>query len=567
MSDGAAKLIDALLGRLDLAEKVAQMMVFHFPGTFPDPLMMDFIKKFGLGGLRVSPQSGRKAVPYLPDDAPGSRNAMRPLEWKDKLLSGDIYPRHIGAAEYTGILNKIRGIAFERNGLPMHAVADFEANGGDFTPYGMISLPAPMGFGHYGDMDLIKRAYSALAHQIKLCGIDWIHSPVADVNVTPFNPEISARSYHETPEMVSRCAGVALKAFRRASLIGTLKHFPGRGASTDDAHFGTPEIKADRNEMNAIHLKPYKDLISAGLVPSIMLAHSVYRGLDDSGDIATVSEKIIKGVLREELGFDGVITTDSLTMGGLIERYTISEACIRAVTAGVDLLLFKGENSLRRELHSDIVAAVKSGRIPEKRINQSLRRLWSLKWDYGLFENGGMVNPEKSEKLLTSPRYRNIGKEASSRVLRVLRDRKKMLPLRPEQKVLLIDRIGAYHLRRNDAWNYPGMFWDFMRQYSENIMYIDYQPSGIDKVEKTISEVAHFADLIVVSADYNRNDKIHEDREFVRRLVNLGKPVLMIAGNPYKELLIPDEADTVLISYGLMREQMEAVAAFLYRKK
>lgn len=561
------KTIDSLLDKLSIEEKVAQMMVLAVAGTTVEPLLVEFIRKYGLGGLRISPYSCRQAIPNKTDS--GSDNIYRPLEWRQKAFDIRVPPRHIDVCEYAGLLNDIRRIAFEHGefGLPMHVVADFEANGGDFSPYGMMSLPYPMGFGSCNDNDLIFRAYSGLAKQIKSIGIDWIHSPVVDVNVNPKNPEISARAYHERQDLVTKYAKITLEAFRKSSLIGTLKHFPGRGASDDDAHFAVSRIDASKSEMYNVHIKPYQDLIASVAVPSIMLAHSVYPELDASGEISTVSQKIVTSILREDLGYQGVITTDSMTMGGLMSRHSVAEAGVMAVQAGVDLLLMKSENSLRWELHSALVEAVKTNRLTESRINQSLRRIWSLKWDYGLFENGGIVVPEESRKLIESPEYRKLGREASEKVMRVIRDEQQLLPLRPAQKVLLIDKTTIFQQKRNDSWNYPGMMWDFMRKHSENIMYIDYLDNTAEQVFQTTAEMSKYADIIVVTADYNRNNQFNADKQLVKKLAGLGKPLIMIGTNPYPELLIPNEAGTVIITYGLMREQLEAAAEFLYKSQ
>ena len=561
------KTIDRLLGALSIEEKIAQMMVLGVPGLVVDPLMTEFIGKYGIGGLRLSAHANRKFVRYMHKGSCAEKNVTRAPQWREKIMDNTIQSRRVCAGEYSVFLNSLRRKTFEQRGLPVHMVADFEFGGGDFTPPGMISLPAPMGFGHLGDLDLIKRAANASASQIKAVGIDWIHSPVVDVNVNPYNPEIYYRSYHETAPVVSACAKAALDGFKNANLIGTLKHFPGRGASSEDAHFGLTEISAGKREMDEIHLKPYRDLIQSGHAQSIMLAHTIYPGLDPTREIATVSDYIIRELLREELNFQGVITTDSLTMGGLMERYSVSQSCIMAVNSGVDILLLKDENSLRFELHADLVNAVRQGVIAEDKINASLKRIWSLKWDYGLFENGGVVAPEKADLAMRNDKFHSVSREASARAIRILRDEDKLLPLRPEQNVLVIDRLTFAQTSRNDSWNYPGMLWDFMRRHSENIGYIDYTPQTADKIGETINQIINHVDIIVVTANFDRNDEGHNDKDFVRSLKKYGKPIIMISSNPYRELLIPDEIGSVIVTYGLMREQLEAAAQVLYLKK
>lgn len=557
---------DQLLNQLSLEEKIAQMLVFAVSGTVADLPLIDFMRKYGLGGLRISPTACRKASSYVNSDSIAAVNSNRQPEWGEKLFDNSIIPRNIGTCEYAEFLNKLRQIGFERRelGLPVHVVADFESGGGNFTPRGIVNLPAPLGFGDLGDMQLIEDTAEILAKQIKAIGIDWIHSPVVDVNIDPRNPEIQIRSYGNNPKTVSQCASALLRGLKKGNVIGSLKHFPGRGDSAEDAHFKTNVIQASIEDLYNIHIKPYQDLIESKQAESVMIAHTIYPNLDS--EIATVSEKIIGGILRNELGFNGVITTDSLTMGGLMERFTVSEACIRTINAGSDLMLMKAENSLRYELHHDLCKAVMSGRIKVSLINAAVKRIWSLKHSYGLFENGGIVDSRQAVKVMENPYYYQKSLETSHRVRKVLRDRENLLPLNKNQKLLIADRITRNQIYRNNDWNYPGMFYDFLLKHTENFTYIDYLENNINRAMELAERFAGEADIIIVTAEYNRNDILHNGKEFVKSLLRFGKPVVMIANNPYRELLVPDEIGTVIITYELAREQLVSVADFLFEQ-
>jgi beta-N-acetylhexosaminidase len=560
--------IEKHLDLLSIEEKVAQLMVLGLTGTFVEPELIRFIEKYGLGGLRLSPHLARKFVRYLPDGSPGFKNVNRAPSLQEKIFDNSIPPMRITAKEYAEILNDLRKKAFERTkGLPLHMVADFESDGGDFTPPGMISAPAAMGFGDLGDTDLIKRILSAVGRQIKAVGIDWIHSPVADVNVNRNNPEIYTRSYSEDTDKATNCIRAALEGLKEAGVIACLKHFPGRGGSDKDAHFGLCSIDLSKEEMMQNHIKPYAILAKEKMITSIMPAHTVFPSLDDSGEVATVSPKIISGILREELGYDGVITTDSMTMGGLMAKYSVGEACVRAIEAGIDLLLLKDENVLRYELLESLVNAIKSGRISEKRIDQSLRRIWSLKWDYGLFENGGIVDASQTEATLQKDEFKKTGKEAAQKVIRVKRDDEKLLPLDPAKNILLIDKVIFSQISRNDSWNHPGMMWKFMLRHSPNISYVDYQTGNQEKAKAAAEKIIDQIDCIVVTAHFNRGEHVNEDKKFISELKKYGKPIVMVSSNPYEELLIPEDIGTVVVSYSLMRESLEAVSEFLFKGK
>ncbi len=560
------KVIDRLLGELSLEKKIAQMMALGITGTFVDPEMWHFIDEFGIGGLRLSPTLARKFVRYLPPGAPGIENVERPPSFMEKVYDNDILPPHYTAREYAELINKIRERALRNNPeLPIHTIIDCESGGGsNFVPRGLITTPTAMGFGHLGDLELLKQCSKILGQQLKAVGIDMIHSPVVDVNTNPNNPEIYTRSFSEDHRVVTACARVMLEGLREADMIGCMKHYPGRGPSGEDAHFGLSQIVLEREQMYREHLEPYSTLCAEGVVPAVMPAHSVYPTLDPSNEIATVSKPIITGILREEFGFNGVITTDSMTMGGLMAKYSVGEAALLAIEAGVDVLLLKDDNVLRWEMHRTIVDAVKSGRISVERIDQSLRRIWSMKWDYKLFDNHGIVDVEKIPDVLENPKFSELGRTAARKVIRLERDRANLLPLKPDRKILLVDRVTSSQLAVNDCWNHPAMLWEFMLEKAPDVAYVDYTDKTMDRAKELIGKLASQADIMVVTGDFCRGEN-NLDKNFIASLREFGKPIVLISSNPYEELLIPPEIDTVIVTYGLMRDSLEAVTDYLFQ--
>ncbi len=563
------QVIDKLLGALTLEEKIAQLMVLGYTGTFVEPELKEFICKYGLGGLRTSPILARKFKRYLPDGSPGFQNVNRPPSLREKQFDMSINPWYITPQEYAATLNDLRTMAFTHRGLglPMHVVIDYESGAGsNYLPKGMISTPAPMAFGHHGDLDLIRETFFVVNRQLKAIGFDINQSPVVDVNTNPNNPECYTRAFSEKTDVCINCARAMLEAMKRANMIGCLKHFPGRGPSGEDAHFGLSSINLKCEDMYRYHLEPYRVLAKEKMIPAVMPAHSVYPTLDPSEEIATVSKRMIQGILRDEFGFDGVITTDSMTMGGLMAKYSVGEACVLALEAGVDLLLLKDENVLRYELLESVVKAVKSGRLREERIHQSLRRIWSLKYDYGLFVNGGVVDIGAIEGELMNPEYHNIGLKAARNTIRVHRDNDKLLPLRKDENILVVDTVIFNQRMQNDSWNHPGMLWEFMLKRSPNVAYVDYTDSTTDDCHKRIATIIDQIDKIVVTANFTRGEKC-SGKSFVRSLKKYGKPIVMVSSNPYEELLIPDDIGTVIVSYGFMRDSSIAISEYLYQGK
>ena len=240
---------DSILSRLTVEEKIAQKLVLGWCGSIIDNSLLRFIDQYGLGGLRITQNAARKSDARYSLEAISKNSTSAqaddqelPLEWGEKTLDTSIFAPMIPGWKYAELLNIYKKRAFDRTGLPMHTVADFEGATCNFpVPY-LISPPNAMSLGYYGDMDLVERLYNAMAKQLKAVGVDWIHSPVADVNVKAENPEISTRSFGADPAIVTAGSRALIKGCTAAGLITCMKHFPGRGDSMTDAHYTVPSV-------------------------------------------------------------------------------------------------------------------------------------------------------------------------------------------------------------------------------------------------------------------------------------------------------------------------------------
>lgn len=210
-------------------------------------------------------------------------------------------------------------------------------------------------------------------------------------------------------------------------MIATGKHFPGRGHSEVDAHFQVPVIDVELQTLRERELLPYKKLIAENLLPSVMIAHSIFPAIDPD-NIATVSRKVITGLLREELGFQGVIATDSMTMGAIATRYGVANACALSLEAGADLVLMKAENHLVEEVIEAIRSFVLEGRIPEEQLDDKVYRILSLKYEYGLFEPE--EDRENPEDVLADQGIRQLARQAARRSILTEHNQDRAIPVR-----------------------------------------------------------------------------------------------------------------------------------------
>ena len=301
--------------------------------------------------------------------------------------SGEM-PRNIASPEQLGAL-----IAELQDESEIPLLVAIDAEGGYVNrlkeKYGFaVVVPTALTLGG-GSVASTAEIASALAAEMAELGINWNLAPVVDVNVDPESPAIGRweRSFGDDPALVAAHAGAFLRALQDAEVAPTLKHFPGHGSASGDTHLGVTDVTAtwQRDE----ELAPYRALIDEDYDGAVMTAHIVNRQLDPSGRPATLSRPIITDLLRGELEFEGVIVSDDMQMGAIVEEYSLERAAIEAILAGVDIILLAnqaGEYSLARiyRVRDAILAAVAAGEIAEERIYESADRILALKREYGI---------------------------------------------------------------------------------------------------------------------------------------------------------------------------------------
>lgn len=244
-------------------------------------------------------------------------------------------------------------------------------------------LPGAMALGAGGSRGDARAAARIAGDELAAMGIRQNYAPVADVNVNPANPVIGVRSFGADPAAVARMVAAQTGGYRAARIAATAKHFPGHGDTTVDSHTGIPVITHTREEWERIDAPPFRAAIAAG-IDSIMTAHIQFPALDPSNDPATLSRPILTGILREELGYDGVVVTDALNMEGVRDKYGDDRVPVLALLAGVDQLLNPPDLAVAWNGVRDAVA---SGELSVARIEESILRILRLKDRLGLFHD------------------------------------------------------------------------------------------------------------------------------------------------------------------------------------
>src|SRR5690554_3085929 len=425
---------------------------------------------------------------------------------------------------------------------------------------GVNIFPKPMGLRATGDSKLAYKVAKAVAKQSLAVGFNWIHSPVLDINTDPRNPEIYTRAYSDRVEEVVEYAEQTCRGFRETGMIATGKHFLGRGDSSVDAHYQMPVIRVNKKTMLNRELLPYRVLIEKDLLPSIMIAHSVFPAWDDK-EAATVSKTILTGLLREEMGFTGVITTDSMTMGAVAGRYGgVVNACALALAAGADLVLMKAENHLVEDTFRTIKRFVQEGKIQETDLDKKVHKVLKVKHDYGLFETGG-IKKENPEEVMNNGEIKELSKVVAEKSVLIVRNSKGLLPLDPGEKILLIEQINK--TPNNMSWH-PGILYKNCLQYNKNTVYLETAYTWDEEDKYNIGKQIKQYDTIIITNFYMRGKSANTGM-LAKICKNKNKKIIVVTNTPY-ELSIPTAAETVVVTFATSPDNMEITAGTIFGK-
>ena len=384
---------------MTLRDEVAQMVMAPFSGRLLHPktkAYREFVKLVAaehIGGLiLVNVTQGRTVAKAEPLDVAAFLNHMQRLAKVPMLVGGDLE----------------RGASMRLNNTTV--------------------FPHAMAFAAAHDLEGARYEGQITAKEARAIGLQWVFFPVADVNNNPDNPVINIRSYGEDPQSVSALVNAFIEGARSekdARVLATVKHFPGHGDTATDSHMNLATITADRERLDKLEFVPFRSAIEHG-VDAVMTAHIAVPALDDAAIPATLSPKIMTGILRDEFGFKGLIVTDALEMGGISKGFGVGEAAVRAVQAGADVLLMPPDVHAAIEA---VVAAVNKGLISRARIQQSVMRILEAKAKVGL-GRGGVVDLEAINDEINSPESNAKAQEIANRSVTLVKNEGGLLPLK-----------------------------------------------------------------------------------------------------------------------------------------
>ncbi len=310
--------------------------------------------------------------------------------------------------------------------VPLLVASDFE-RGASMRVAETARFPYLMAFGAAQDLAATRELGAATAREARAMGVNWVFAPDADVNNNPDNPIINVRSFGEDPQAVAQNVSAFIEGAHSVPsqyVLVTAKHFPGHGDTAEDSHMQLAKLDQSKERIESVELTPFRAAIAHG-VDSIMTAHMAVPAFEPNPIPATVSQNVLTGLLRDELGFKGLIVTDALEMQGIAALFTQGEAAVRAIEAGADMLLMPTDPEAC--IHA-LEAAVKSGRISTNRINASAAKVMAAKQRLGLMKRRAVDLYALSDEI-KDPKLDALAEHVAEKAFTLVRDSKQLFPM------------------------------------------------------------------------------------------------------------------------------------------
>ncbi|WP_053362837.1 glycoside hydrolase family 3 protein [Bacillus sp. FJAT-27251] len=444
-------------------------------------------------------------------------------------------------------------------------LVSIDQEGGIVTRLQMgTDFPGNMALGAARSGELAEKVGKAIGEELHALGINMNFAPVLDVNNNPDNPVIGVRSFGENPELVGDLGKAYIRGLQETGTAATAKHFPGHGDTNVDSHIGLPSVPHDLDRLKEVELYPFQQAMNAG-IDAIMTAHVTFPKIDDTKAIsklngseiavpATLSHKVLTSLMRDDMGYEGVIVTDAMNMKAISDHFGPVDAAVRAVQAGADILLMPvGIQQVAEGLY----AAVNSGEISIDRIEQSAERVLTLKLNRGILKTEKERSLEEkissAIKAVGSPEHKNIEKEAAAKSITLVKNRD-VLPLQPDAKDRIVVVGSNADLLAAEAKKHHG-----------NVEYITasapLSAAQLDLVKK--------ADAIILGTSTSNVSGRSPNSNLMRlanQLVETDVPVIAVGiRNPYDIMAYPD-ADAYLAQYGFRPVSFEASVETIFGK-
>ena len=486
---------------------------------------------------------------------------------------GESTKKHLERYHYNGIILFAKNVADRKQVVALHAelnealpispLLTVDQEGGlvdRFRFSGMNLSPGAMGLSATGSEEMTETAHRIMGIELASLGISLDFAPCLDVNSNPSNPIIGVRSFGADPETVSKHGCAAIRGMQAGGTATCGKHFPGHGDTDTDSHIDLPTVTRSKAELEKTELAPFREAIKAGL-DSIMTAHVTFPALDPTpGRPATLSHPILTGLLREDMGFEGVIFTDSMAMQAIADRFGVGEAAVMSVEAGADIVLACGPFENHIATVEALIEAVKQGRLSEDRLDESLTRIYKLKEKY-------CHQPEEQISYPVEEHLQSMTKICASSVTVLAQGGDDSVKLQGTTMILIPDMLPQTPLGEVSR---AVSLREILEQVDpENALEVSeerYHLHGSGDSWREVSARASQFENVVVCL-YSRDRLPDGQRLLVENLVRDGiRPIVVSLSSPYLLEGLPSEADKRILTYNYTPLSLEALAKVLLGK-
>jgi beta-N-acetylhexosaminidase len=502
----SADRVDSLLSSLSLEARVGQVMMVGFIGTEVDEGVEALVRGRQVGGVCL-------------------------------------FKHNIQDAEQVARLNDgLRRLLIDH--IPPFLALDQEGGNVVRVRDQVVVLPSNMALGATRSAELAYAAGRAQGQDLVRLGFNMNLAPVLDVNLNPHNPVIGVRSYGDSVPLVSELGRAFVRGQQDSGLVTVAKHFPGHGATDADSHTALPVMRETREEVLA-QMEPFRAAIQDGL-DGLMTAHVAIPRLTGDNVPATLNPQVLDGLLRKELGFDGLVLTDEMEMEAIAQRYGVGRAAVLALKAGADMVLVPWRAEKKTEVYEALLAAVRSGDLPPARLEQAVRRILTAKLRRGLFETPTVLE----ERLATPPSPGNgeVAHLIARASVTLLRTDGRHFPLTGRERIAVITAEPSL----GEAIR--------ARVPKAIVLSVPAYPSEARRaaLRQRARQAALAADVVVVGMINSRQV------DLVTMAAATGKPVVVVSmGLPYLTELV-DESRVVLAVYSYQPASTAAAAAALF---
>ncbi len=525
-----------------------------------------------LAALSLREKAGQLIMPWVGGEyaAVGSPEYEQVRKWVDDDKVGGLVLSIGMPLSYAAKLNEMQ----RHSQLPLLIASDMENGAGMrmgniyafpslLAQGGGTVFPPVMALGATGSADLAYKLGVVLGREARAVGVHINFGPVLDVNSNPLNPIINTRSFGENPDAVSALATAYIRGARSVGLMTTGKHFPGHGDTGTDSHIDLPVITADREHLNRVDFPPFRAAIKEG-IDGIMTAHIAVTGvLGDSAPPATLSPVFMTQILRNELGFRGLLFTDAMTMGGVSRKYGATEPLILALNAGADILLMPHGVS---EAIATIVNGVETGRVKQSRLDDAVRLILRTKAKAGLID-GRLVSLAAVDSIVNIPENAAAAREVAEKSITLARDNLNIVPLRKEdRRILSITYAGSSDVIAGRVFN------DELASPSRTVRRMSVDARTSEAEWTALRAAADSFDVVLASAyvipvESSGSVQIRGGYSgFIESLAAAGKRVAAISfGSPYLLSAFPSVPTYLLAWGGAPLSQRAAAQAILGR--